>query len=233
MARISKYKFDENVTGSDFVIGSDAPSGKTRNFLIKDLTSYFGKQDPILGDKFSYQYTRNKQYTNLLKGELSFDNNQNATSLFEEITSIYINRNNLYSNDILPYFSEIIGKNGVLTLHSSENTTYFGSYRVESINNYAGDVIEINVDNIAANGFARELEYLNLAAIYAVGDKEYVHEQNSSSNTWTINHGMNKYPSVSVQDSAGTTVIGEITYNDKNTITLTFSGAFSGKAYLN
>ena len=53
MARISKYKFDENVTENDFVIGSDGTTKKTRNFKLDDLTNFFAKQQEILGNKFS------------------------------------------------------------------------------------------------------------------------------------------------------------------------------------
>ena len=54
MARISKYKFDENVTKDDFVIGSDGPTKLTRNYKLETLANFFGKQDQILGDKFAY-----------------------------------------------------------------------------------------------------------------------------------------------------------------------------------
>ena len=64
-------------------------------------------------------------------------------------------------------------------------------------------------------------------------DKNYKHVQGASSATWTIAHNLDKFPSVTVKDSAGSIVIGEIEYNDTNNVTLTFSGAFSGEAYLN
>ena len=44
MARISKYKFDENVTENDFVIGSDGTTKKTRNFKLDDLTNFLAKK---------------------------------------------------------------------------------------------------------------------------------------------------------------------------------------------
>lgn len=66
-----------------------------------------------------------------------------------------------------------------------------------------------------------------------ISDKTYRHIQGVSSNIWEVNHNLNKYPSVTVRDSAGSIVIGEITYNNENTITLTFSGAFSGEAHFN
>lgn len=65
------------------------------------------------------------------------------------------------------------------------------------------------------------------------GDKTYVHIQSSAASVWQINHGLNKYPSVTVVDSAGSVVVGEVVYNNTNKVTITFIGSFSGKAYLN
>lgn len=64
-------------------------------------------------------------------------------------------------------------------------------------------------------------------------DKNFVFSQSSASDTWEITHNLGKFPSVSVVDSAGSKVIGEVTYNSINKVTLTFSAAFSGNAYLN
>lgn len=63
-------------------------------------------------------------------------------------------------------------------------------------------------------------------------DLAYAHNQGTSSATWTINHNLDFYPNVTVVDSAGTIVEGEISYTSRNQIVLTFSAAFSGKAYL-
>jgi len=60
----------------------------------------------------------------------------------------------------------------------------------------------------------------------------YTHTQGVASNTWTINHNLGFYPNLTVQDSAGTIYEGEITYTDSVSLTVTFSSAFSGKAYL-
>lgn len=66
-----------------------------------------------------------------------------------------------------------------------------------------------------------------------VEDKNYVHDQIASSKIWTINHNLNKYPSVMVVNSAGTVALGEITYTSLNQVVITFSAQFSGKAFLN
>lgn len=65
------------------------------------------------------------------------------------------------------------------------------------------------------------------------GDISYTHDQTTPSDEWIINHGLKKYPSVTVVDSAGTKVYGDIDYLDMNSIKIKFSAKFSGTAYLN
>jgi hypothetical protein len=62
---------------------------------------------------------------------------------------------------------------------------------------------------------------------------EYTYSQAVPAATWTITHNMHRHPSVTVVDSAGTKVYGDITYDSQDQITITFSAAFSGTAYLN
>lgn len=65
------------------------------------------------------------------------------------------------------------------------------------------------------------------------GDKTYVFTQQTASNRWTVNHNLNKYPSVTVVDSGNNVVVGEVEYLSTNALTITFNSAFSGKAYMN
>ena len=74
---------------------------------------------------------------------------------------------------------------------------------------------------------------IDIKGLKGGGDKNYVHVQNTPSATWTASHNLGKKPAVVVVDSADEVVYGEIEYIDDNTITLTFVGAFSGKAYFN
>lgn len=64
-------------------------------------------------------------------------------------------------------------------------------------------------------------------------DKTFYFIQNEALDTWVIVHNLNKYPAVSVIDSSGSEVIGEVTYDTANQITITFKGAFKGSATLN
>lgn len=74
---------------------------------------------------------------------------------------------------------------------------------------------------------------LDIKGLKGGGDKNYVHTQSTPAASWTVSHNLGKRPAVVVVDSAEDVVYGDIQYIDDNTVTLTFSGAFSGKAYFN
>ena len=88
--------------------------------------------------------------------------------------------------------------------------------------------IEANIEEDAINIHVNFVD-----PSYGMLDKNYVHEQAEPSEEWHIHHGLNKFCSVTVVDSANTTVIGDVEYVDINNIILRFGSAFAGKAYLN
>lgn len=65
------------------------------------------------------------------------------------------------------------------------------------------------------------------------GGTGFVFVQNTPLSVWHINHGLQRFPSVTVVDSLNDEVEGDVVYVDGNNITLTFSAPFSGTAYLN
>jgi len=74
----------------------------------------------------------------------------------------------------------------------------------------------------------------------ADGDKHYAHAFTNlswstvgSDKEQTITHNLGKYPAVTVIDNFDRVLIVEVDYIDNNTVKLTSSGAFSGKAYFN
>jgi len=73
------------------------------------------------------------------------------------------------------------------------------------------------------------------ASIVASGgaDVAYTHDQPTAAQIWTITHNLGKHPSVSVVDSAGTEGFGTVKHLTANSLTVSFSAAFAGKAYLN
>jgi hypothetical protein len=60
----------------------------------------------------------------------------------------------------------------------------------------------------------------------------YTHNQGVPAATWSVAHNLGFYPNVTVVDSSGSSVIGDVQYTDSNNLIITFSGGFSGYAYL-
>ena len=60
----------------------------------------------------------------------------------------------------------------------------------------------------------------------------FIFEQATPASDWNIFHKLGRYPQVSVVDSSGRVVIGEVQYIDEQNVRVSFSGEFAGKAYL-
>lgn len=66
-----------------------------------------------------------------------------------------------------------------------------------------------------------------------VNDKNFVYVQHEASDNWIIEHNLNKYPSVTVMDSANNVIVGDVYYIDLNNLQITFFAEITGKATLN
>jgi len=64
-------------------------------------------------------------------------------------------------------------------------------------------------------------------------DRTFRHVQTIATKVWIVSHMLDKYVAVSVVDSSGALVIGDLVYVSRNQIRLTFSAAISGEAYCN
>ena len=119
-----------------------------------------------------------------------------------------------------------------------------GTFNVEINNGQKHLVGKMGVVNATSNNYNDLSNKPSINGVILVGnktgeelglvdDKNFVYVQATSSDIWEITHNLNKYPAVTVVDSGGSVVIGEIVYIDKNNVRITFTSAFSGKAYLN
>lgn len=72
-----------------------------------------------------------------------------------------------------------------------------------------------------------------IAKTFTATDASFEYIQASAAAVWTVTHNLNKYPSVTIVDSANDEVEGNVNHVSKTQLTITFSAAFSGKAFLN
>ena len=98
---------------------------------------------------------------------------------------------------------------------------------------YASQITVIPTGSLTSSDVQSALEELQSEISIGSGDLTYVHTQNSASASWSVGHSLGKFPSVTVVDSGGNEVVGEVEHTDNNNAVLTFSAAFSGKAYFN
>ena len=103
----------------------------------------------------------------------------------------------------------------------SSNTVYYYGQKIVVLTTASADLYIIQPD--------KTLKYIGSGG----DDKSFEFTQATAASVWNIKHNMNKYPSVSIVDSGGNVIYGDVEYIDLNNCVCHFSAPFSGKAYLN
>ncbi len=68
--------------------------------------------------------------------------------------------------------------------------------------------------------------------VASFGANYYRHIQGSPAQTWEITHTLNRFVAVTVVDSAGSMVEGDVSYLSPSQLTIEFSAPFAGEAFL-
>lgn len=230
MARISTYPVDTDVTGTDKVIGTDATGLITKNYTLNGISSWMNASGSlkIVGQN-NYSYLVDDAVDGVISGPASNAN-------FSSITNLKFTKTSTAGVDVSAYLATLVGRQVILA--RLDNPNNFGVYKLVSFtvdpadDSYFDAVLSLTVanGNITANKYYGFAVYPNLPED---GDLNFTFNQPTPAATWSIAHNLGKNPSVSVADSAGTLVHGEVDYINNNSLTITFSAAFSGKAYLN
>ncbi len=120
------------------------------------------------------------------------------------------------------------------------NTTYTLTSTVDALNNIAdidltdSDGAKTTVKLKGGTGITLTQPASNEITIASLNDDaNFVFTQAIPSATWNITHNLGKFCSVTVVNTSNEIVIGDIAYVNDNSLTITFSAPFSGKAYLN
>jgi hypothetical protein len=222
MARISTYVLDTNVTKDDKVIGTDSAGSITKNFSLSDISAIANQEITIAG-QLIYQFR-----SNISEGSLTGLSDGDA---FSSITSFTLSEVDIPGHNVENFLQEYKKKRVLLVDISDKNK--YGVYDVLSIqedpnnSNYYNFTLDYHGGN--ANVI---LDNYYIFALYSQ-DATYKHSQPNASTTWNVVHNLNKFPSVSVTLSTGKQGHADITYTNKNSLTINFSAAKSGSAYLN
>tara|TARA_R100000908_G_scaffold64452_1_gene48427 strand:- start:893 stop:1579 length:687 start_codon:yes stop_codon:yes gene_type:complete len=228
MAKISSYQIGVP-DGSDIIIGTDVQTGQTKNFSINAISSV------VKDSNVSWQFKTSDSEGIPERSSIYFPSFGGNNTLFQNITELMITPIMKNSSNALPYLQSLVGDE--IFIQNRNNLGQFGVFTFNSLilETVSGNYL-MNLTFVSGNGGLQFLQYYSIAKEpeqSGSGDKTFVYEQGLPASTWVITHDLEKFPSVTVVDSANSTVEGGITYNNENELTLTFSAAFSGKAYLN
>ena len=244
MARISTYPVDQNPEGSDILLGTDASGGTdaTKNFRISDISL-------ILINDFlannSWTFNIDEADAEMRKAQLFFaagGGNNTSWANITTLRSVLLMGNNTNAQPYLQYLltnDPITGQpvvNNLIKISDRNDLSSFGVFSFTSLTAVGGktDIYDIGLTFIKGAGSIQKKHVygINIDPSDAT-DKTFEFTQGVPSTTWNIQHNLNKFPSITVIDTADTVVTGQYTYIDNNNVTLTFSAGFAGKAYLN
>ena len=228
MARVESYAIDTNVSDNDKVLGSDV-GGATRNFKLGAVKDYVDRNISGAG-RLGYRYELS--VSDRLNGDFLANGGGSANLALNAITSFTISKKNSSGDDVNPMLLDILSNK--LYLVEVGNVTVKGEFTIESYsdNSDNADFTDVTVTASNTNGNLTDGNYYVMSRVH-VGDATYEHTQSSASTTWSINHNLEKKPSVSVADSSDNVIYGKVTYVDLNNLTITLSAPTSGKAYIN
>lgn len=94
------------------------------------------------------------------------------------------------------------------------------------------DVIDLTEPVVIVTGGKGEKGDPGAAGAAGSAPQAYVHDQDVPDSVWSIPHGLGFYPNVTVIDSGGNEVEGDITYVDTMSLLITFTSSFGGNAYV-
>ena len=228
MARISTYTYDNNIDDKDAWIGTESSNRLTKQFTAEAVAKYLNIKGKIsVSGQMVFKFSAGPTQT----GEFSGPNNGDSLSSF---TTLSISGTDISGQETAAFVQYLVSNN--ILISEQNKIDQFGHYTIDSYTLTGSNVYDLVLTNIGGNGTLTDQDVYDVAnfSIAKLGtDKTFVFTQTTPSAVWTINHGLNKFPSVTSVNNNNIQAYGAIEYIDKNNLTITFSGGFSGKAYMN
>ena len=228
MARISSYPRDLQVNDGDAWIGTEQSNRLTRNFTAAAVAEYLNIKGKIsisgqMVFKFADAPTLDGEFTGPADGDL-----------MTSFTTVNISGIDSSGQEVAPFMNYLVGNN--ILINEQNKISQFGHYKITSYTLQGNGTYDLALTNIGGNGNLVLNKYYDFAAFTissGLEDKNFVFIQGVPSTTWTIQHNLNKFPSVTSVNNNDVQMFGKVTYIDENNLTINFSAGFSGKAYMN
>ena len=225
MARINSYPRDLEVQDQDAWIGTESSNRQTKNFTAASVAKYLNIKGKIsISAQMVFQFTDGTPPPGKFSGPTN-------GSPIANITTMEISGADASGQNTVEFMEYLVGNN--ILISEQNNISLFGHYTIDSYT-LNGTAYTLNLTNIGGNGNLDINKFYDFAVFtLSSPDKTFEFDQGQPALVWTIQHNLNKFPSVSVVDTANTVVNSQVNYVDKNNITINNTAQFAGKAYLN
>ena len=230
MARISSYPLDATIQDKDAWIGSDSTTRATKQYTAEAVAKYLN-----INAKISISGQMIFKFVNGATGSGDFSGPADGSAM-TAITTIQLSIVDKADQNVVKFVEYLVGNN--ILIGEQNNISTFGHFTIDSYTATAGNanLYTLNLTNIGGNGNITDKLLYDFAVFTlssAAGGTTFEFDQVVPATTWNITHNLGKFPSITVIDTGDTVVTGEYIYINNNQVTLNFSAAFAGKAYLN
>jgi hypothetical protein len=226
MARISSYPRDLDVVDNDSWIGTSVPGLQTRNFTAAAVAKYLN-----IKGKISISAQMVFKFTDVVPPASGQFSGLTDASALTAITTMQISGADASGQNTIQFMEYLVGND--ILISEQNDISKFGHFNITSYT-VNGNVYTLVLANIGGNGNLDLNKFYDFAVFtLSSPDKTFEFDQGQPALVWTIQHNLNKFPSVSVVDTANTVVNSQVNYIDKNNITINNTAQFAGKAYLN
>jgi hypothetical protein len=232
MSRIISYQYDNDIQDGDAWIGSEASTGQTKQYTAQAVANYLNINGKVsIGTQMVYKYVPTSQGQ---PGTMALQAGGGVTPM-ANVTAMTLSIVDRGGQNTTAFLDYLVGSD--ILINEQNNISVFGHYRVESYTPTSAGFYTISLLFKGGQGNLIPQKYYDVdnfvLASSIVGDLNFTFTQVTAASSWDITHNLGKFPSVSVVDSAGTNVVGQVDYGDENTLRINFTAAFAGVAYLN
>ncbi len=228
MARISSYPRDLDVVDNDSWIGTESSNRQTKNYTAAAVAKYLNIKGKI---SISAQMIFKLEGTTTpAAGEFVGPADGSAIS---SVTTMDLSITDVSGANTVEFLTYLVGNNILISEQNDINN--FGHFTIDSYVQKTPGVYTLTLTSLKGNGNFDVNKFYDFAVftLSSQGAPTFVFSQNTPSTTWEITHNLGKFPSITVIDTGNTVVNGEYNYTSNIKVTLNFSAAFAGKAYLN
>ena len=233
MSRIISYQYDNVVQDGDAWVGTEASSRRTKQYTAAAVAEYLNTNGKvIIGGQTTYRFVA-VPYDGI--GNFAPLTNGSGDRPFAKLDYISISGEDIGGQSAEQFLSYLVGSDIMISKQSDMSS--FGHYTVTGFVFEKGGFYNMTLSYIGGPRGNIELSEIYNIFTFTLpnssGDATFLFQQKVPSDTWTVNHNLNKFPSVSVVNNNNIAVQGLVTYISKSKLTITFSAGFSGSAYLN